>query len=91
MHHPNIIRFENVYKSPTNLYIVTEFCEKGDLLTHMTRKGNLSEKEALSIFADVAEGVKHLFRMGIIHRDLKPGNILNDGQTWKVADFGFAI
>lgn len=89
--HPNVIKFYSVSKTKTNLYIVTEFCSKGDLLTYMTRKGILSEKEALQIFTDIMKGMQYLFKLGIIHRDIKPGNILYDGKSWKIADFGFSL
>lgn len=57
----------------------------------MTRKGILSEKEALQIFTDIMKGMQYLFKLGIIHRDIKPGNILYDGKSWKIADFGFSL
>ena len=41
--------------------------------------------------ADLIKGLQYLFAKTILHRDLKPGNILFDGQRWKIADFGFAI
>jgi serine/threonine protein kinase len=41
MSHTNVIKFYSVSKTATHLYIITEFCQKGDLLTYMTRKGIL--------------------------------------------------
>jgi serine/threonine protein kinase len=32
-----------------------------------------------------------LQQAGIIHRDIKPANILKGKNSWKIADFGFAI
>jgi serine/threonine protein kinase len=45
----------------------------------------------LAAFAQVVEGCCYLAGRGIAHRDIKPGNILVDGKTFKLADFGFAI
>jgi len=39
----------------------------------------------------ISEGYKYLLNEGIVHRDIKPANILRFGNTWKIADFGFAI
>jgi serine/threonine protein kinase len=53
LNHPNIIRFENVYKSATHCYLVTEYCPNGDLLEYMTNNGKLCEKEAVSIITEI--------------------------------------
>ena len=42
--HPNVIRFENVYKDVQNYYLVTEYCPDGDLMEYLTRHGRLCEK-----------------------------------------------
>ena len=39
-----------------NVYIVTEYCEDGDLLNFIKKKGKLSELSALRIVKDVVEG-----------------------------------
>lgn len=52
--------------------------------------GKLAEGEALSIFRDVAVGLRELQQASVIHRDLKPGNILLHEGKWKLGDFGIA-
>lgn len=42
------------------------------------------------IFGQVAGAVEFLHRVGIVHRDLKPCNVLLNGGSAKVADFGFS-
>lgn len=39
-----------------NVYIVTEFCEDGDLLNFIKNKGKLSELSSLKIARDIVEG-----------------------------------
>ena len=39
----------------------------------------------------VATGYKYLISNNIVHRDIKPDNILKHENTWKIADFGFAV
>ena len=39
-----------------NVYIVTEFCEDGDLLNFIKNKGKLPELSALKIAKDIVDG-----------------------------------
>jgi predicted Ser/Thr protein kinase len=51
----------------------------------------LSEREIVTLLAEVAEAVDHVHDRGVVHGDLKPGNVLvtGDGRP-KVLDFGIA-
>ena len=42
----------------------------------ITRRGHLSEKEAVSVTMQVASGLQFLHSRGIVHRDMKPENLL---------------
>ena len=91
MKHPNIITLENVYRSASHCYLITEYCGGGDLLNFMTKTGRMSEEQTLEIAVEVVEGVKYMLDKGIIHRDIKPANIFRGKNSWKIGDFGFAI
>jgi serine/threonine protein kinase len=41
--HPHIIKCLDVYKTPSQFYIITEYCQKGDLATFMTQRGPLGQ------------------------------------------------
>lgn len=41
--HKNIVELLDVYQSANNIYIITEFCEEGDLRDYLRKKGRLSE------------------------------------------------
>ena len=88
--HPNIVRLHDVYQTNNNMYIVTEFCEDGDLHSHLKKKKRLSEEQASPFLRDILAGFQYLLQMGIIHRDLKPANILLHNGRCKISDFGFA-
>jgi calcium-dependent protein kinase len=92
--HPNIINFYEIYQDENNFFIVTEFCEGGELFDHIMEKGTLSEKEAAIIILKVVSAISHLHEKGISHRDLKPENILFEvkgkRQEIKVIDFGLS-
>lgn len=72
------------------MYIITEFCEDGDLYHFLQQKRKLPELEAKKLLKQIMRGAKYLHSNGIIHRDLKPANILMKNSVCKISDFGFA-
>jgi serine/threonine-protein kinase len=90
--HPNIVDvFDAGMTESGVLYIVMELLAGTTLREVLRRRVRLPVREALRIFAAVADGVSAAHAAGAIHRDLKPENIviLDDGRA-KVLDFGVA-
>ena len=58
--HPNVLRCHDILMTKNNVYMVTEFCKKGDLLTLIKRNGRLSEQQALRWTKDIAEGYLYI-------------------------------
>ena len=91
LEHPNIVRCFDVFQTNNNTYIITEFCEGGDLETRIQKSGGfLPEYIARNILKDILFGLRELLRNGIVHRDLKPANIFIKDNVYKLGDFGFA-
>jgi len=92
--HPNIMQIYEVYNDKTNFYIVSEFCQGGELFDAISKKGNFSEIEAAKIMKQVLSAVCYSHQNNIVHRDLKPENILLDDKgndlTIKIIDWGCA-
>ena len=90
MKHENLLwaREFFFYQKEKYFMIITDFCAEGSL----DRKiGNLHEGSLVKIMAGIANGLRYLHvEKSIVHRDLKPQNILLDGDTPKIADFGIA-
>jgi serine/threonine-protein kinase ULK/ATG1 len=73
-----------------NCYIISEYCNDGDMASLLKARRRLPEPEALALFREIYEGFQEMAGQNILHRDLKPANIfLRDGHA-KIADFGFA-
>lgn len=89
--HPNIVDVYDVGQDGDQNYIVMELIEGEDLKTLIDREAPLPPDRALTIAAQVAEGLEYAHRRGLVHRDVKPQNILiaPDGQV-RIADFGIA-
>lgn len=100
--HENVVRLLDCKESAQCYFIVTEYCNGGDLADYLHRHGTLSE-DTIRVFArQICRAMQALQSKGIIHRDLKPQNILlcydncldeiptPNNITLKIADFGFA-
>lgn len=76
------------------LYIASQLIPDGDLGAMFRAHGAPPPQIALSMMAQIADGLAEAHRVGLIHRDIKPANVLlrNRGSeiTAYLADFGIA-
>jgi serine/threonine protein kinase len=89
--HPGIARLlDGGVTADGRPYMVMEYVEGDDLLTHCTAKRAPLE-ERLRLLLQVCDAVAYAHKHLIVHRDLKPANIIvtADGRT-KLLDFGIA-
>ncbi|CAD8058644.1 unnamed protein product [Paramecium primaurelia] len=90
MNSENVVKMFDYYHKPQCTYIITEFCNQGDLGQLIKRKQRIDEIEAIKIMKHIVNGFKEQVAKGIIHRDLKPINILIRNGIPKIADYGFS-
>jgi serine/threonine protein kinase len=90
--HHNIVQVTDFIEDNGEFFLIMEYVDGQSLSDKIKEKGKLEEKEALSIFKAVLEGLNFAHCKGIIHRDVKPSNILIDksGRA-RITDFGIAI
>ncbi|KAF8049773.1 hypothetical protein N665_2118s0003 [Sinapis alba] len=89
--HPHIIRLYEVIETPTDIYLVMEYVNSGELFDYIVEKGRLQEDEARNFFQQIISGVEYCHRNMVVHRDLKPENLLLDSKcNVKIADFGLS-
>ncbi len=88
LNHPNICTIYGIEEAEGKHFIVMEFV---DGQTLQERKSTLSQKQALDVGIQIAEGLAAAHEKGIVHRDIKPENIMirKDGIV-QVMDFGLA-
>lgn len=94
MRHPNVVQYYGATIRPPHLYIITEFCSRGNLQSILRNKEiKLSTTKTVALALDAARGMYYLHtsKPPVLHRDLKTANLLVD-QNWvvKVADFGLS-
>jgi serine/threonine protein kinase len=90
--HENIVRLYMHFEDTDTVYLLLEYCAKGELYQLLrTRRGRrFTEDVARHYFVQVARGLRYLHSQCIVHRDLKPENLLvNADDVLKIADFGW--
>lgn len=88
--HPNIIRFHHAFEDVHFIYVATEYCSRGDLMTLLRRTSlGLPELDSLKIMRQVFQALAYLHSYGVSHRDVKLENVLlaPDGSV-RLADLG---
>src|SRR5712671_7069660 len=91
LNHPNIVTVYDVGKAGDIAYIAMEFIEGEELRTLLGEGRPLPVEKAVSIAAQVAEGLAYAHQHGVVHRDIKPANIMvTPGSPVKITDFGIA-
>lgn len=85
--HPNLIHCLDVYSTVNNCYIITEFCDQGDLQNRITTRGPLKEPEAQVIFKDILSGFLYLAQEKYVHGNLKPSCLFIKDKVIKISGF----
>jgi len=93
--HENVLRLldvlELVQDSKSNVFLVLELAEGGELFDRIKRNASMPESTVRRYFAQILCGVQFCHAQGIVHRDLKPENILmTRGDVVKICDFGLS-
>jgi len=93
--HPHIIRIHEFYTDDKSFYLITEFCEGGDLFSIIQKASSFNERCAIRIMKQIINALLYCHLNGIVHRDVKSDNILflkNDiNSPIKLIDFGISV
>ncbi|CRK32085.1 hypothetical protein BN1708_016073 [Verticillium longisporum] len=89
--HPNVMKVYDIWENRSEIYLVLEYVDKGDLFDYINTNGRLNEEAAMYLFRQIMSAMQHCHAFNICHRDLKPENILLNAENQiKIADFGMA-
>lgn len=94
--HPNIIRLHEYFETRTDIKLIIELCEGGELLDRLHGQigHRYSEKIACKYIRSICGAISYCHEKGIVHRDLKLENFLfetNQSESLlKLIDFGLS-
>ncbi|WP_441245862.1 serine/threonine-protein kinase [Kitasatospora sp. McL0602] len=97
--HPRVVGVRDMVVDGDDLALVMELVQGTDLRSRLEREGVLAPQAAVSVIADVADGLAAAHAAGIVHRDVKPENVMLDlvsppgpggAPRAKLTDFGIA-
>lgn len=102
MQHEHIAKLYERIDTDTDIILVMEYVDGGDLYERISSSPNyrLSEREARPLFRQIVSALDYCHQHCIIHRDIKPENVMLAGPKdrnapvdqlcIKLIDFGFA-
>lgn len=90
--HANIVNLIHSFETDAHVYIVLEFCSRGDLYEAIrTGTGPLETEHVRQFMLQLVDAVSYIHSKGMYHRDIKPENIfLTQSGEMKLGDFGLA-
>ncbi|NXA16227.1 NEK11 kinase, partial [Sapayoa aenigma] len=90
--HPAIVKFYASFVERDSFYIITEYCEGGDLdykIQECKDSGKIfTQSQVIDWFIQLLLGVNYMHERRILHRDLKAKNIFLKDNLLKIGDFG---
>ena len=93
--HPYIVKLYEIIETYSEVNIVLEYCELGNLFYYLSKiKFILSEEQIVNYVHNISKAVYSMHNLGIIHRDLKLSNIAltnkNNKVEIRILDFGLS-
>ena len=90
LNHPAIVTIYDIGSADLQSWISMELVD-GHTLRDLLANGPLPLRRALTLAAQIADGLAKAHEAGIVHRDLKPENVMVTADGFaKVLDFGLA-
>ncbi|OQR98862.1 protein kinase [Achlya hypogyna] len=86
--HRNVMAMFAHFEEDGYMHFIFEYCPEGELFTHPLPA---SAPTAATYFRQIVDAIGFIHSRGYAHRDISLENVLLDGTTPKVCDFGLAI
>lgn len=88
--HPNVLPIIDADVYDGQIVIASEYADGGSLADRVKQQGRPTKEEVIRLGIGILNGLEFLHERKIIHRDIKPQNILIQGNTPRLADFGIS-
>ena len=88
LQHPNIVTVYDAGEADGLLYLAMQHIQGSDLAAVLRTQGRLRPYRALDVCRQIAAALDAAHGQGLIHRDVKPANVLIEGRTAFLTDFG---
>lgn len=85
LRHPHIITIDSIVQGEENIIALMPLMKN-----HLDTSKKRTVEQSIDIIIQVADALQYAHSKGILHRDIKPENILQENETYMLADFGFA-
>ena len=87
--HPSIVKIEELVFQEKLIFVVMEYCVRGDLFNYIVKNGSLADFVIKRMLRQLLEALAYIHERKLAHRDIKPENILiNAAGNAKLGDFG---
>ena len=92
LRHKGIVRLFGYFWDSKTIYLILEYCSKGELYAELKKNKKIPEQQAASYIYQLAQALQFCHSKKVIHRDIKPENLLiaHRGEL-KIADFGWSV
>ena len=71
-------------------YVVTRYVPGLSLYHHVAEEGPIAGRDLVHFADSLAEALQAVHSVGVLHRDIKPTNVLMEGRSPVLIDFGLA-
>ena len=86
---PFLVNMLCSFQNRENLFLVMDYCNRGDLRYHLGNKRRFKQDEARFFLACIVSCLEYMHSKKVIHRDLKPQNLVIDDRGYvRVTDLG---
>mmetsp|Transcript_19277 Transcript_19277/g.37223 ORF Transcript_19277/g.37223 Transcript_19277/m.37223 type:complete len:239 (+) Transcript_19277:107-823(+) len=82
--HPFVIKLESAFQDESNLYLITELCEGGNLEALLANHHSVGVATVRFLMGQLLLALEHVHGMGVVHMDVNPGNCLLDSVSYKL-------
>lgn len=94
--HPNLVGVVDVGETEGGLMYLAMDLVEGPSLATIIEGGPVAPARALTLVAQIADGLAHAHARDLVHRDLKPDNVIverdeSGRERARVVDFGIAL